>query len=313
MILYAALADIHANWPALEAVEADARLAATQEHADELRFVVLGDVVDYGPEPGRCVEWAATRAAYVVQGNHDREAAAPDDSAPIGFDPAILPALYWTRAMLAPEHLRLLRAWQPIVTAPPGLEEFTLYHSSVVVEDMYVVQTAIARRELSSLTTRYGLFGHTHYQGVFYPSRSLSNAGEIIVYSPLCTERLSWPRNDLRPKIVNCWMPLPERALINPGSVGQPRLDPELRPLGVRHSYSAAYALLRCDAGGQWSCKFVQVPYPAHETARMLLERMAGYAPADRHPWHAALPAVALALARRLTPDAAMPPSRERP
>ncbi len=45
------LADIHGNWPALEAV-----LAAEPEHDT---VVFCGDVVDYGPQPVECLRWLA--------------------------------------------------------------------------------------------------------------------------------------------------------------------------------------------------------------------------------------------------------------
>jgi putative phosphoesterase len=54
------LADIHANWPALQAI---------QEPFDVC--VVLGDLVDYGLEPGPCIEWVRQRATYSIRGNHD--------------------------------------------------------------------------------------------------------------------------------------------------------------------------------------------------------------------------------------------------
>ena len=54
------VSDIHANWPAL---------AAIQEPYDFC--VCLGDLVDYGPDPLLCVRWAMENARYVVRGNHD--------------------------------------------------------------------------------------------------------------------------------------------------------------------------------------------------------------------------------------------------
>ena len=54
------LADIHANWPALQAI---------QEPFDVC--LSLGDLVDYGLEPGPCIEWVRQRATYSVRGNHD--------------------------------------------------------------------------------------------------------------------------------------------------------------------------------------------------------------------------------------------------
>lgn len=58
------LADIHANWPALQAVDED---------FDACLF--LGDVVDYATMPLPCLEWVRDHATYVVRGNHDHSVA----------------------------------------------------------------------------------------------------------------------------------------------------------------------------------------------------------------------------------------------
>ena len=59
------ISDIHANWPALHAV------LEAEPDADEI--LCLGDLVDYGPEPLRCVEWALDHipVTRLLQGNHD--------------------------------------------------------------------------------------------------------------------------------------------------------------------------------------------------------------------------------------------------
>jgi hypothetical protein len=44
------ISDIHANWPALRPV------VDAEKGTDEI--VCLGDLVDYGPQPLRCVQWA---------------------------------------------------------------------------------------------------------------------------------------------------------------------------------------------------------------------------------------------------------------
>src|SRR5436190_314862 len=59
------VADIHANWPALQAV--------ASEPYDVC--LCLGDLVDYGLEPGPCIAWARAKAHYAVRGNHDHGAA----------------------------------------------------------------------------------------------------------------------------------------------------------------------------------------------------------------------------------------------
>jgi len=54
------IADIHGNRAALEAI---------REPHDVCLF--LGDLVDYGPEPGPCIEWVKQHAHHSVRGNHD--------------------------------------------------------------------------------------------------------------------------------------------------------------------------------------------------------------------------------------------------
>jgi putative phosphoesterase len=54
------LADIHANWPALQAIN---------EPFDEC--LVLGDLVDYGLEPSPCIQWVMNHASHSIRGNHD--------------------------------------------------------------------------------------------------------------------------------------------------------------------------------------------------------------------------------------------------
>jgi putative phosphoesterase len=58
------VSDVHSNWPALEAVV---------EPHDVCFF--LGDLVDYGCDPGPCVDWVRRRAQFAVRGNHDHAAA----------------------------------------------------------------------------------------------------------------------------------------------------------------------------------------------------------------------------------------------
>ncbi len=58
------LADIHANWPALAAI-------------DETYDVCIfnGDAVDYATEPVRCIEWLQKNATHWIRGNHDHSVA----------------------------------------------------------------------------------------------------------------------------------------------------------------------------------------------------------------------------------------------
>jgi putative phosphoesterase len=59
------VADIHANWPALQAVAAEPHDLC----------ICLGDLVDYGLEPAPCIAWVRDKARYTIRGNHDHGAA----------------------------------------------------------------------------------------------------------------------------------------------------------------------------------------------------------------------------------------------
>jgi putative phosphoesterase len=54
------VADIHGNWPALQAINEECDVC-----------LCLGDLVDYGLEPGPCIDWVRKRATHVIRGNHD--------------------------------------------------------------------------------------------------------------------------------------------------------------------------------------------------------------------------------------------------
>ncbi len=59
------IADIHANYEALETV-----LEIPHDRA-----ICLGDVVDYGPDPDKCIDLLCTKGIPVIRGNHDNAVA----------------------------------------------------------------------------------------------------------------------------------------------------------------------------------------------------------------------------------------------
>ncbi len=54
------VADLHANWPAMQALQEPYDLA-----------ICLGDLVDYALEPAPCIDWVRRHCGMVVRGNHD--------------------------------------------------------------------------------------------------------------------------------------------------------------------------------------------------------------------------------------------------
>jgi predicted phosphodiesterase len=186
----AVLSDIHANLVALDAVLAAAGPVDAVWH--------LGDVVGYGPDPDGVVARLDGIGAVGVRGNHDAAACGGNEIE--YFNPEAREAMEWTRRAIS----RTTLAWLEQLSERREEGDFTLVHGSPrdpIWE--YVTSVAVARANLNVLGTRFGLFGHTHVPAVFR-----DDDGRVDAISPAQGSEL----------------PLDgRRALLNPGSVGQPR------------------------------------------------------------------------------------------
>lgn len=193
---YLVLSDIHANCDALDAV-----LEEAEGHYDQV--VCLGDIVGYGPEPNRAVEWVREHAQMVVRGNHDKVAVGLDDVS--WFNPIAEAAARWTMQELSEDNRRYLTN---LPRGPVELSGFTLVHGSPLDEDGYLVGVIDAEYVVPYIEQSVTFFGHTHLQGGF-----------------------TWSRHQVRHlERPAPWEPshvvlIEETSgyLINPGSVGQPR------------------------------------------------------------------------------------------
>jgi predicted phosphodiesterase len=227
------ISDIHANRAALEAV---------LEDAEKIRFDVvwcLGDIVGYGPEPDWCVSRIRSLgAAYdlkAIVGNHDwavLERMDVDD-----FNPEAARTVVWTRRNLGAESL----AWLSDLPKDPIVaeERFMLAHGSPrdsVWE--YILDPFIASENFQAgeFVTTFCLVGHTHVPVLYMLPDGQST---VRVRKPMNGEVLLLPDQG--------------RAILNPGSVGQPR-DGDPR---------SAYAILDTEEG-TWLPR--RVPYPIEIT-----------------------------------------------
>jgi diadenosine tetraphosphatase ApaH/serine/threonine PP2A family protein phosphatase len=187
----AVLSDIHANLVALDAVLDGIGSVDGIWH--------LGDVVGYGPQPDAVVARLASIGAVGVAGNHDRAAVGGREIE--WFNPDAKAAMEWTRGRMSAETRGALTALPERRTESTAL----LVHGSPrdpIWE--YITSAAIARANLESLETPLGLFGHTHV-----PMAWLERDGQLDGISP--QENVAVSLTGAR------------RALVNPGSVGQPR------------------------------------------------------------------------------------------
>jgi diadenosine tetraphosphatase ApaH/serine/threonine PP2A family protein phosphatase len=186
----AVLSDIHSNLVALDAVLADVGAADA--------IWQLGDVVGYGPEPDGVVARLADLNAIGVRGNHD--AAALGGSEIDWFNPDARAAIEWTRTAIAEP----TRAWLDGLPEQRVEGDFSLVHGSPR-EPLweYITSSPVARANLGVITTRFGLHGHTHL-----PVAWADDDGTIRPIAPGDGSSFGLGAR---------------KALLNPGSVGQPR------------------------------------------------------------------------------------------
>lgn len=233
------LSDIHANLAALEAALADAR------SFDYEAVWCLGDIVGYGPEPDECIARIRQLKPRAVIGNHDWAVIGGMDAE--DFNHEARWGVLWTREKLNAESLAWLR---DLSKEPLVVEDFTLTHGSPrdpVWE--YILYPSVAYANLEHFTTPFCLVGHTHVPAVFMAGRD--DRGVSVV----------------RPQAGQA-LPLAggQRAILNPGSVGQPR-DSDPR---------AAYAILDTERA-VWLPRRVSYPIEvtqAHMRAAGLPERL---------------------------------------
>ena len=222
----ALLSDVHANLVALEAV------LATLGAVDAIW--VTGDTVGYGPDPSEVFALLRERGALLVQGNHDR-AVATGEGLDYFHDRAAEAALMHREWLSAADRDAL--AALPAVTT---VQDFTLCHGSLR-DPMweYVTTVAAASATLERATTPFTCCGHTHLPAVF-----LTDGGVVRAQAPAARKAYR----------------LGSRALLNPGSVGQPR-DGDPR---------ASYAVL--DTGAR-TATFYRASYRVDETQRRIRAR----------------------------------------
>ena len=169
------LSDIHANWDALQAVLRSAK----KYHYDKL--VCLGDLVGYGPDVSRVVEWAmdeVKKGSIFVKGNHDRSIS--DKSEYIGhYNYAAQLAIEIHRKMTNPEHDKFL------MNLPTEVVEgdITFIHGSPLGWTDYILERYEANDAIRFMKTKMCFIGHTHtpiewqYDG--YTDRRLINVGSV--------------------------------------------------------------------------------------------------------------------------------------
>jgi protein phosphatase len=170
------VSDIHANYDAWRALPED---------YDELW--VLGDLVNYGPQPAEVVSEVKERASFVVQGNHDHAVGYEDDSLWTPRYRAIAEATRrFTSSVLSDAQKTYLRNLPLHVAVERAGKRFHLTHAmpSNPLYGRCPPNGEQWNNEIEQASTDVLLVGHTH---------------------------------------VPFMRRIGEKVLLNPGSIGQPR------------------------------------------------------------------------------------------
>ncbi len=237
----AVISDVHGNAEALKTVLADI------ERRGIKRIICLGDTVGYGPEPLPCVDMVRAKCAWCLMGNHDFGVLYE----PTNFNPGAESAAFWTREQFAKEPDEKLLAERydflgklrvrVVDTPPDGKFPILAVHGSPrrpINEYIFPDDAINSPDKLESIFERVDkvcIVGHTHVPGVFtdepdfYPPSELGDSSYKFMEG--------------------------EKAVINVGSVGQPRdMDPR-----------ACYVILHPDRA-----EFVRVQYDIDVTANKI-------------------------------------------
>jgi len=196
----ALISDIHSNIESLEAVLADIRDQGITE------IYCLGDLVGYGPNPREVID-EIMRCPVCLLGNHDQGALFD----PEGFNSGAERAIFWTRNQLEDgpgTPAMRQRRWDFLGELPRNRIEgkMLFVHGSarnplneyVFPEDIYNKRKL---EKIFALIPQYSFQGHTHVPGVFTESFNFFSPEEL-------NNEYRLDRN---------------KAMINVGSVGQPR------------------------------------------------------------------------------------------
>ena len=247
---FAVISDIHSNVEALEAVLADINRRGIEE------TYCLGDVIGYGASPAECLDLVIDRCVATLCGNHDQAVFYE----PYAFNVSAERAAFWTRQVLEnePNKPSRDRRWEVLGRLPVRYEVhgLLLVHASprrpvneyLFAEDVYTnpgkILANFERLEEHHMTC---MVGHTHVPGVFLddpyfdPPADLPEANRYLI-----TED--------------------EKAILNVGSVGQPR------DRDVRASYVVVTVNGRAPNDGYCAeVEFVRVEYDIEKAVNKIL------------------------------------------
>ncbi len=210
--MFAVIGDIHSNIEALNTVLKDIQKRGIDN------IYCLGDVVGYGPNPRKCLDLVIEKTQWCVLGNHDYAVFYE----PTNFNYGAEQACFWTRDILETENhdAKRNKRWSFLGELPMRRRlKTTLENQNVIMDFVHasprkpineyifpddVYTNPMKLRMLFERVQHICFVGHTHLPGVFIDEPDFYLPAEL---------------GDSYPIDEN------EKAIINIGSVGQPRDD----------------------------------------------------------------------------------------
>jgi predicted phosphodiesterase len=195
-MLLALLSDIHANLPALQACLAEAERRGAE------RYIVMGDLVGYGPDPQEVMETLlrlpADKTSF-IKGNHDEaiELASPH------MNETARRAIDWTRPRLSDAARRFLKELPFTLKLDDDL--FVHADASAPQQWKYVNGPEEARASLNAGNAPATFCGHVHIPALY----CVSATAKLVSHLPGTEQPLPLASH--------------RRWLAVVGSVGQPR------------------------------------------------------------------------------------------
>jgi putative phosphoesterase len=153
------ISDLHGNWPALEAVlNAEANFSAV---------ACCGDIVDYGPEPVKCLRWVRENVQHVVRGNHDNALGFDLDCRCMGsFREMSVATRAWHRTLMSDADLEYLRSLPTLDWFRFDNRHFRMAHATPQGDMFEYLSPSQWQSHVAGIDANIVLLGHTHVQGM---------------------------------------------------------------------------------------------------------------------------------------------------
>ena len=233
---FAIISDIHSNLAALSVVLEDIDRRGIKE------IFCLGDIVGYGPNPKECLDLIIGKNIASIMGNHDHAVFYE----PTNFNSGAERASYWSRQTLEdePDREKRNQRWAFLGRLSVRLQmgNIMMVHASprrpvteyIFPDDIYTNTAKIAA--IFEWIDHLCFVGHTHVPGVFLEDPDFYSVDELDYVYTISDQ---------------------ERAIVNVGSVGQPR-DQDIR---------SCYVVVN-----DKKIEFIRLEYPIDETVKQVYD-----------------------------------------